>query len=164
MPDSREATGSIGPGATGARRQWRGGFVAALAAAVHRAAEAFDDCRQRHMLRLELAEMAAGGDFDRMLADVGISRSQIPVLLSAHPGAARRLGGAMRRIGIDPARIRAGWTLSDIEWTCTTCRSQRSCRKWLTSGAREDYRAFCPNAASFDRLRAEQRRSPVQPH
>jgi hypothetical protein len=83
------------------------------------------------------------------------------LLLNGRTGAARRLTRMMQQRRVDPAALWAAGELRDAEWRCMQCRSWQRCESWL---ARDELRrgapSFCPNAPSFDLIRA--RRSLVE--
>jgi hypothetical protein len=59
----------------------------------------------------------------------------------------------MRCRGLDPNQMRDAHTvlMRDIERVCTQCPSTGQCRRELDAGsAAEHFRAYCPNAATFD--------------
>lgn len=113
-----------------------------------RLAREFDTLRQR-------------GELDRTLADNGISPSDVPRLLRAHPRAAQQLAGMMRRLGINRAALprdaKVVESLRAVEWRCGDCADWRQCRDWLASDeAPGGQHAFCPNAAALDELRCSE--------
>src|SRR5690348_5498302 len=144
------------------RSGWMQRVAAALSQAGSRVSDAVDAWRERRGLARELAQLDAHGEFDRTLADNGLSSSDVPRLMHAHPGAARQLANMMSRLGVDRRRLvvtpAVAGELRDIEWRCGECRSWRQCRAWLDSEeAPERYRSFCPNTDALDRLRERQR-------
>lgn len=116
----------------------------------------FEGWRERASFARELDALDAHGELDRTLLESGLSRSDMPRLLNAHPGAARQLPAMMRRIGIDPTRLPITPETREVEWRCMDCRSWRECRDWLAAGDGEGYRAFCPNAAALEQIRDRQ--------
>jgi hypothetical protein len=117
---------------------------------------AIEGWRERSRLRRELDNLQQRGDLERTLADSGISLSDVPRLMKAHPGSARQLGEMMQRLGIDRAALPRATALRDMEWQCSDCADWRKCRTWLASGdAPGGHHAFCPNAEALDELRSE---------
>jgi hypothetical protein len=144
------------------RSGWMQRVAVALSRAGSRISTTVQAWRERRVLERELAQLHAHGEYDRVLADNGLSSSDVPRLLHAHPGAARQLADMMSRLGVDRRRLvvtpAVAGELRDIEWRCGECRSWRQCRAWLDAGeVPERYRSFCPNTAALDRLRDRQR-------
>ena len=110
-----------------------------------------DGRRKRRQLERELAQLAAMGSLDAVLADVGLVRSQIKPLIEGCAGSRDLLDQMLARLGIDPAQLPVE-TLRDMTWTCTTCPDKRRCRKWLSDIGETDFHSFCPNAAPLDQF------------
>src|SRR5215813_124892 len=108
-----------------------------------------DGRRKRRQLRLEIAQLAAIGSLDAVLADVGLARSQIEPLVKGCAGSRELLDQMLARLGIDAAQLPVE-DLRDMTWTCTTCPDKRKCRQWLADIEEPDFRSFCPNAAQLD--------------
>lgn len=120
-----------------------------------------DGRRKRRQLEHELAQLAAMGSLDSVLADVGLARSQLEPLIAGCDGSRDLLDQMLARLGIDAARLPVE-TLRDMTWTCTTCPDKRRCRKWLANGEGADFHSFCPNAAQLDQaLPLDHHASPV---
>jgi hypothetical protein len=135
---------------------------AALADFRQRFRTMLDDARERAALRRDLAALESVGELDRVLADLGLSRDGIPLLMKNHPRSARLLAGMMQRLGIptpqDPwIRARLHPQLTEIRQQCVMCTKTRRCERWQRSGASTGHAAFCPNAAALVQLRLEQR-------
>lgn len=113
-----------------------------------------DGRRERKQLQRELAQLAAMGSLDAVLADIGLVRSQIEPLVSGCAGSKELLDQMLVRLGIDPARLPAE-SLRDMTWTCTTCPDKRKCCEWLFSIEQVDFHSFCPNAAQLDHALAD---------
>ncbi len=111
------------------------------------------DWRDRRSLSRELADLRARGELDAVLAEIGLSRAQIPQLIAGGPAGARLLGQMLDRLGIERRHIASGAALQDLAWTCTACTERRTCRAWLASGRTEGFQDFCPNAAVLECLR-----------
>lgn len=112
--------------------------------------------RKRSRLRRELAQLAAMGSLDAVLADVGLARSQVESLIAGCDGSGELLDQMIARLGVDVAQLPLD-CLRDMTWTCTTCPSKRQCREWLFSIEETEGRAFCPNAAQLDDALSKQR-------
>jgi hypothetical protein len=112
-----------------------------------------DGRRKRRQLRLELAQLAAMGSLDAVLADAGLARSQIEPLIEGCAGSRELLDRMLARLGIDASRLPVE-ELRDMTWACTTCPDKRKCRAWLAEREEGDFRSFCPNAEPLDRAMA----------
>ena len=111
--------------------------------------------QRRRRLRRELAQLAAMGSLDAVLADIGLSRSQIDSLIAGCDGSGEQLEQMLRRLGIDAAQLPVD-SLRDMTWTCTQCPDKAKCREWLASAEKPDYRSFCPNAEQLDYVLSKQ--------
>lgn len=125
-----------------------------IGAAIGRWAEGVNARRQ---LRRELAFIEANGELDLILADAGLTRAQIDVLVAGSPDARRQLMAMLERLRIAAKAVPAA-TMREMGWTCTTCTDKRRCREWLAGGEEGEFRAFCPNAALLDCQLLRQRR------
>ncbi len=139
-------------------RGWVGKAFAATAGLPGRILLAGEGWRERSRLRRELDNLDQKGELDRTLIDSGITRSDVPRLMRAHPRTLEQLAGMMQRLGIDRAALphtpAVAEALRAMEWRCGACADWRKCRAWLAArDAPESYRAFCPNAAALDALR-----------
>ncbi|MGD9880042.1 MAG: DUF6455 family protein [Reyranella sp.] len=105
--------------------------------------------RKRRQLKRELAQLAAMGELDAVLADVGLVRSQVQPLIAGSADPNERLDKMLDRLGIDVARLPVE-SLRDMAWACMNCRTKRHCRQWLSDNKGPDFHSFCPNAAEFD--------------
>lgn len=107
-------------------------------------------CRHQ-ALEQELQALA-----DHELADLGITRDQIPVLARADeaPELMRRM---MERLGVSPELLaRYPGLQQSLERECSLCCSRSECRHWLDrSEADGQNREFCPNAPIFEDLKAK---------
>ena len=119
-------------------------------------AHRFDVGRKRRQLRRELAQLAAMGSLDAVLADVGRVRSKGDALIAGCDGCRDLLDQMLARLGVDAAQLPLD-SLRDMTWSCTTCPNKRQCREWLFSIEETGCRAFCPNAAQLDDALSKQR-------
>lgn len=107
-------------------------------------------CR-RQALEQELKALA-----DHELADLGITRDQIAVLAHSDdaPELMRRM---MERLGLSPELLAKHPGLKQhLERECSLCFSRSECRDWLKQDqAAAGYKEFCPNASTFDDLKAK---------
>jgi uncharacterized protein YjiS (DUF1127 family) len=104
--------------------------------------------RHRNALAKELTALD-----DHQLEDLGITREQIPQLVSAHPEAPALMQRMMQRFGV------AAESLADkpelrrlLQQVCNGCFARGECKRWLRSAAAGDYPGFCPNAPTFAEL------------
>ena len=118
-----------------------------------------DGRRKRRRLQRELAQLAAMGSLDAVLADVGLNRSQIDPLVAGCAGSRDLLDRMLARLGIDANELPVE-TLRDMTWTCMTCPDKRHCREWLADADNTDCHAFCPNAAELDQALSSSHRAP----
>jgi hypothetical protein len=125
-----------------------------IGAAIGRWAEGVNARRQ---LRREFAVIDSNGELDAILADAGLTRAQIDVLVAGSPDARRQLMAMLDRLGIVTKAVPAA-TMREMGWTCTTCTDKKRCRKWLADGEEGEFRVFCPNAAVLDYQLLRQRR------
>jgi hypothetical protein len=119
----------------------------------------WSDVRERFRLGSEFATLDRQGQLDGVLRDAGVCRSALRAILRAHPDAPRRLSAMLERLGLRRRDLRDTGTLQDVELTCTMCEVPGECRHWLKSGNTSGYQEFCPNAETFERLRATQPKS-----
>lgn len=128
------------------------GLLSRVAGAIH-------DWRARVRQWRELEDLASCGVLDDILADVGASRAEIPIIMHAYPGSARRHAEMMRWMGVDRKSLPATAEIRDAQWRCVRCAAWHECDDWLRSP--ESKRAvpgFCPNLGTFWRFRAAQAR------
>ena len=132
------------------------GFQALLGRCRSRVARAFDEIRQRAVLRAEFAHLRNSGQLDRVLSDIGVDHSQISTLIKNHPGSARRMVAMLRRLRIEPTSEAVNSVdMRAIQRTCLLCAASGKCDRWLHSEGSEDPSSFCPNSEAFRDLVAE---------
>lgn len=105
--------------------------------------------RKRRQLQRELGQLAAMGDLDAVLADIGLVRSQIEPLIAGCGQSGEELDRMLARLGIDPATLPVE-SQRDMAWTCMNCADKGHCHEWLADRVATDYHAFCPNAPTLD--------------
>lgn len=110
--------------------------------------------RKRRELRRELAQLAAMGSLDAVLADVGLVCSQIEPLLAGSADSGELLEQMLARLGIDASRLPVE-TQRGMLWTCMNCRDKSQCRHWLAEDDQTDFHSFCPNAGELDQALAQ---------
>lgn len=113
----------------------------------------FDDAAIRRELREELAGLG-NGDLDRVLADIGINRDELEIVIANAPRSRMLLQSMLRRLDLDKrVGLMAPELVRSIERRCATCVKQHECSEWMAAGAPgAAYRSFCPNAETFDNL------------
>ena len=143
-----------------------GALVGGLAGRLHGVAarcarKAMDQIAIWHDRRMLEEEL--GGLDDRTLAEIGLIRSQIPLLAKAYPASVQQLTQVLIRLGLDTKEVPLDpATRGDLYRNCTMCAKRRRCRRWLGSAkGSEGYPAFCPNAWMFSRLLEARRQAPV---
>lgn len=116
------------------------GFLASLA-------ERFGYWRERRRWAAEMANVATLGHPGAALADIGLDRAQLDVLLNGPADAGRQLEVMAAAFGADLDRVPPA-VLRDAEWTCVICKSRSACAHWLRSGEwTGGPDARCPNTA-----------------
>lgn len=112
--------------------------------------------RARERLKTELA--ALGSDqTERLLHDAGLSVNDLPGIVRNHPDNGRLLERMLAALGFDCHAMsrREPETLRDLAMACNACGDRSRCARELERGtADESYREFCPNAQTFDVIRA----------
>ncbi|HZS83848.1 MAG TPA: DUF6455 family protein [Stellaceae bacterium] len=120
---------------------------------VRRAQDRIADAWARDALRYELEQCELSGDIDIILADAGLTRSDIGQLIKGHPEATRLFRGMSERLDVAAECRKDPHIQREMERACALCTNHKSCRRWLRYGGREGYHAFCPNAPLLDLLR-----------
>ena len=116
--------------------------------------------RKRRRQKRELAQLAAMGSLDAVLADVGLARSQIEPLIAGCADSGDPLAQMLARLGLSAARLPVE-TRRDMTWTCLNCPDKRRCRHLSAEIEATDFHSFCPNAAALDDALAHQRPAPA---
>lgn len=106
--------------------------------------------RERNLLRTELADLAARGELDRALTEVGLTRAQLPILVKNFPDACHLLARMMGRLGIDAETVERVGSMHEVVWRCTACAARRRCAAWLDHPDDKGWRSFCPNVETFE--------------
>jgi len=132
----------------------RGGRAGAISRIIGEVRQIFSDLAKRAALRAEITELDRGGGLDAILADIGVTRTELAQMVAGYPVAGRLLPGMARRLGLDIETLdpRSRYAL---ERGCAACRSRRRCRNWLDDPAGDSaaYGRFCANSELFDTLR-----------
>lgn len=125
-----------------------------LRAAKASIARYFDDAAIRRELRSELAGLR-GHDFERVLAELGVNRDELEIVIRNAPRSRILFQSMLRRLGLDRRlSLFAPELVRQIERRCATCGNQKECGDWMEKGAPgQTYQQFCPNAETFDSLR-----------
>lgn len=120
------------------------------------------DRRERVRLRREFDDLEACGVLDEVLAEAGLSRSDLPTVLRGHPRSGRRHAAMKRWIGVDSKPSTSRSELRDAELSCIRCGRWRECEHWFALPADErPVPTFCPNISAFRRIRAWQASQPT---
>ena len=84
--------------------------------------------------------------------------TDVTALIRNARGRPDRMRRMLARLRLDehPALANLGFR-RDLERTCALCPVARTCERWLASGDREGYGAFCPNATELSAMAAGQR-------
>lgn len=101
--------------------------------------------RERRRWIAEMRNIAALGRLDDVLADIGLNRAQLGVLMTGPVDAGRQLDAMAAAAGTDLDAIPPA-VLRDAQWTCTLCESRSACAHWLRSGEWSGGDPRCPNA------------------
>ena len=124
---------------------------------VSRLVQALRDRRARARQWREFDDLAACGALDDVLAEAGLSRTDVPAVLRAHPQSARRQKEMRRWMGVDTEPRPPVAELREAQLSCVRCTAGRECDHWLALPAGERrVPTFCPNIGTFRRLRAWQ--------
>jgi len=142
-----------GPPSGGSRAA---GFRDVATRAAHKVLRMIAIWHDRRMMADELNSLD-----DRTLAELGLARDQIPLLVRAYPAATERFAQMLARVGLDTkAAPLDPATRGDLYRVCTMCTKRGRCRRWLASTkAADGYPAFCPNARMFGLLLEAQRQA-----
>lgn len=118
-----------------------------------RAKSRLHDAIMRRQMAQEFADLGSR-DLDRVLADLGCAREDLPTIINNAPRSKPLLDGMILRLGLEKAfAFCEPPLLREIERRCATCPTQAICGRWLNKGgAPGEYRLFCPNASNFDLL------------
>jgi len=123
--------------------------------------------RRRRRARSTVAEFESWGraDFERMAQDIGVSASDLRLLLSCGPDEADLLQRRMAILQLDSGELARAEpaTLRDLQKLCAMCRSRRRCARDLArecdDPAWRNWQDYCPNAATLNMLSTLQIRS-----
>ena len=111
--------------------------------------------RERAQARREFELLAAEDKLGRLLADIGLSPAQVPVVLKNGGSVRRHLEPMLARLGLTPRQASRAVGLRELGWRCMLCRSRDACRTWLARETRADAPpAFCPNAADLQKIKS----------
>jgi hypothetical protein len=100
------------------------------------------------------------GEIRLMLGEICLSRPDLRASISKHPQSSQRLTKMMRLLEIERLpREDAMRLLGNLQLVCADCPSVPRCETWMESDRGGDFRSFCPNAETLDKL---SKRRPVQ--
>jgi hypothetical protein len=115
--------------------------------------------RKHHHAAGSYDELTTWGpeEIARIARDVGVSSGELIHMAEKGPHAADQLPRLLRAVGVDPGMLSRDdpAMMRDMQRLCTACRRKRRCERDLAAGtAANNYRSFCPNAASLEKLPA----------
>ncbi len=109
----------------------------------------------RDRMRSELESLAAIGELDAVLAEAGLSRSDVPLLLAHDLDETAGLEQMAQRLGISPEKLAAAAGPRDLQWRCLNCEARKPCDRWLADHASaEEAPRFCPNAEDLNAIKS----------
>jgi uncharacterized protein YjiS (DUF1127 family) len=133
---------------------WLDGAISSVAEARRRIAGAIAAWRERARIRGEFDQLAACGQLDRTLADIGLMPCHVAVVIKNGQSGRRSLHQMLERLGIPPEPLPPGVNMRAIQWRCIRCEARKRCHDWLSSGTSDDgFHAFCPNADDLEQIR-----------
>ena len=110
-------------------------------------AQRFAYWRERRRWIAEMTNVASLGRPGAILADIGLGRAQLDVLMTGPVDAGRQLGAMAAGMGAALQHVPPS-VLRDAEWTCTVCPNGKACAHWLRNGEWVgDGDSRCPNEA-----------------
>ena len=90
--------------------------------------------------------------------DVGVSASELQTLAGRWPDSANLLDRRVAALGLEQIAHSEPQVLRDLQRVCGQCASEGRCERDLNSGAGDrSWRDYCPNVATLDALRSEER-------
>ena len=120
-----------------------------------RQVEHISDWFERDRLHRELETLSLIGELDAVLADAGLTRSDLPLLLEHDPEEMAGLEQMAQRLGIAPEQLTAAVGRHDLQWRCLTCDDKKLCKRWLADHeSAEAAPDFCPNAVDLNAIRS----------
>lgn len=113
--------------------------------------------RARDAARHELA--CCGHDEAAHIArDVGVSASELQTLAGRWPDSATLLDRRLTALGLGQIAQSEPEVVRDLQRVCGQCASERRCERDLSSDVQDRaWRDYCPNVATLDALRTEER-------
>jgi hypothetical protein len=113
--------------------------------------------RSRDAARQELA--CCGHDEAAHIArDVGVSASELQILAGRWPDSANLLDRRIAALGLEQIAHSEPQVLRDLQRVCGQCASEGRCERDLSSDDGDrSWRDYCPNVATLDALRSEER-------
>jgi uncharacterized protein YjiS (DUF1127 family) len=112
------------------------------------------DWMARERARSELESLAATGELDQVLSDVGLTRSDLPALLAHAPDSDVGLQQMAARLGISSQALALAGGRRDLQRRCLSCEAKKPCEHWLEDEvAPEGAPSFCPNAEELNAIK-----------
>lgn len=93
---------------------------------------------------------------DQLARDIGVTSYDLRRLSERDSAAADLLYSRLFREGIDARNVTKEYprVMKDMQLTCSCCDKKERCARDIASAvAREDWKPYCPNAATIDDLR-----------
>jgi hypothetical protein len=101
----------------------------------------------------------AGEEAAHIARDVGVSVSELQTLAGRWPESSNLLERRMAASGLSPERVAHSepQALRDLQRVCGQCEADGRCKRDLDDDAQDVWRDYCPNVATLDALRTEDR-------
>jgi len=117
---------------------------------------ALQDWTRNFKTRLTLGECDQY-EVTRMARDLGVSPRELAEMSRLGPHAADLLSQRMAMLHLDPEALakREPGTLRDMQRLCSACISKKRCQRELAGKHGGSWRAYCPNAGTFEALQNE---------
>ena len=112
--------------------------------------------------RSAITELDRCGDEElaHIARDVGLAPADLCAIAANGPDQENLLGQRLVAVGLSTAELghSAPQTLRDLERVCSQCAARGRCSRDLASNAADRrWREYCPNVATIDALRSEER-------
>jgi hypothetical protein len=95
-----------------------------------------------------------GGTLGIIAKDVGLSAGQLQTVAARGPNAADQVQLRLEALHLHDSTV-SGDVMRDLERVCTVCDSKRKCKRDFVHFPDDAaWEAYCPNASTFDALKA----------
>lgn len=105
-------------------------------------------------------ECCGESEVAHLARDLGVSASELRTFAGRWPDSADLLSRRIKAVGLDETEIRqtAPEVLRDLQRVCGQCDAEGRCERDLNGGVQDRaWRGYCPNVATLDALRSEER-------